>query len=136
MSSQQQLKQQLIEDGFEKRPYGWRKKLSDKSQYIIIERDMHTGIGADLSQINEFGLRGNPGAAWERVTHLGYATEDGDLGFSLTYRFLDPYNRLHERTYSKGSQFYSKIGKTGFWHLLVNNSDEPIKLFIEWEDEY
>ncbi len=136
MFSEGKLSEQLFKEGYEKRPYGFRKKVGEKRQYLVIEPEKHTGLGADPKTLNRLGLRGHPGTDWEHVTHLGYVDGgDNSQEFSLLYIFMKD-KRLCVRAYREDDMFcsVSDNGSEGYWHLLLNKSDRPIKLFIEWEE--
>ncbi|MBI2546979.1 MAG: hypothetical protein HYW23_00855 [Candidatus Aenigmarchaeota archaeon] len=126
--------QTLISEGYEERPYGWRKSLSGTSQLIVIEPGKHTGI--NVASLNTQGLRGHPGEIWERAMHLG-CLDGTDGNESLLYKVLDGKD-VQERSYRRGQSFFSVSpdgsgeNKPGYWHIMANNSDKPIRLLIRW----
>ncbi len=141
MFNAEELKQRLLAEGYEERPYGYRKKVGSQneniqSQMAVILPHKHTGMGYPL---NEFGLRERlPEVLWEVVYHCGYANgeESGsDLDSSLLYKFQDNKGRVDTRTYRQEDLFRSLSDERGRWHILMNTSNRPIKLQIYWKEE-
>jgi len=129
-----EIEKELTEERYERRPYGWKKQIDEERMYIVINPKCHTGLGAESELQN--GLRGHPGTYLEFVTHLGYVCGDGDGDPSLLYRFLNHKGRIQEYPHRKGVSFFSvTVNGGGYWHLLVNQSDRPIKLLIRSQKE-
>lgn len=128
----QSYEEQLTAEGFESRPYGFRKVLSATSQIIVIEPGKDTTIGA--SSLDEHGLRPHPDEVWERIMHLGYL-DGSDGNDSLLYTVLED-GTVNHRHYRKGQAFFSVSpngsgeSKPGYWHSNKNISDRPIKLLV------
>jgi hypothetical protein len=136
-----QLEKRLIDEGYTRSPYGWKRILSDTKLEIVIEPGKHTGI--DVKDLDEHGLRGHPDTRWERVTHLGYVDGKRSLAgrfldffrrYSLVYTYLDFCKRIQERRHKKGNMFYSVLPDgRGERHLITNASKRHVRLLIESE---
>jgi hypothetical protein len=126
-------------DGWEERPYGWKKKLGPSSQVIRIRPGHYTSMSATPEQQGPYALKGND-VRWEHVEHLG-SVDGGDTdGPSLRYMFLPKARGLpeepREMRFRKGARFYSVLSdenRTGFYHNLINDSATTIELRMEWE---
>ncbi len=115
--------------------YGWKIQLTPTSLIICIKPGHSTSAGIRDQELDALGLRPHPGAAFEKITVLGY--EDGlqDDKAVLSYTFRPRYEQnISSQNFSRGSTFYSvQMDKatTGYWHSNRNVSDRSILLFIE-----
>ncbi|MCL5429845.1 MAG: hypothetical protein M1504_00010 [Candidatus Marsarchaeota archaeon] len=97
-------------------------------------------------------LRAHPGAAYERVTVLGYESGSQDGGALIRYTHKPKYNRdgytytpsfvkaskLFSQEFAAGASYYSvQMDKliSGYWHDNMNVSKKPVLLYIEWGDK-
>jgi hypothetical protein len=122
----------LLKDGYERRPYGWKKLQSAESWEIILLPGKDTASGLDEKELGKFGLRDHSNRVWEKVKHLGYLDGTGDGEITLLYIFLDAGNKVKQTTYKKDDLFYSVYPSgIGRWHALKNISNELIRLQIK-----
>jgi len=124
------------EEKWIQRPYGRKMILSEEGkishQVILIEPGRNTATGQNPETLDRFGLVGHPGIFYEHIEHEGFAEGMGTPELSLKYvcrglKSGDPSTFL----YAKGSSFYSvqtDESKFGYWHVLSNESDRPIRL--------
>ncbi|WP_455278674.1 hypothetical protein [[Eubacterium] cellulosolvens] len=130
--SLEEIEELLSKDGYERRPYGWKKLLSAESWEIILLPGKDTASGMDEKELGKFGLRDHSYCEWERVKHLGYVDGAGDGEITLLYIFLDATNKVNQTTYKKDDLFYSVYpSDIGRWHALKNISNQSIRLLIE-----
>ncbi len=128
-----------MEDGWEERPYGWKKMLGPKSQLLRLNPHCHTAMSATPGKIGPHSLKQND-AVWEHIEFLGYIGDGKDEDFSLRYVSLplthETSDKPREMRFRKGARFYSVLAdssRTGFYHDLFNDSDVIIELKTEWE---
>ncbi|MGD0729326.1 MAG: hypothetical protein ABR981_04590 [Candidatus Micrarchaeaceae archaeon] len=124
------LKTQL--PSFVERPYGGNFRLDASSSVIVINPHKSTAEGISNKKLKD-GLRGHDGIAMEHVKFLRYADSQGDDGnTSLSYTFENDVGAIITRKFKVGDYFLSVYsdGKSGFWHVLENDSDRPIMLMI------
>ncbi len=128
----EEIEEIFLESDYEKRFYGWKKRLSAESWEIILLPGKDTASGMDENELGKFGLRTHPNFLWERIKHLGYSNGTGDGEFTLLYMFLGTDNNLKQTVYKKDDVFYSVYPSgMGRWHALKNISNKLIRLSIE-----
>lgn len=132
LMSHEETEEILSKEGYDRRPYGWKKLLSEESWEIVIFPGKDTASGMDEKELGKFGLRNHLNLVWERVKHLGYLNGTGNGELTLLYLFLGIDNKVKQTIYKKDDVFYSVyLSCIGRWHALKNISNEPIKLLIE-----
>ena len=126
-------------DGWEERPYGWKKMLGPKSQLLRLNPHSHTAMSATAENLGPHQLKEND-AKWEHVEFVGYVDGEDEGGFDLRYVFLprmyEPSEQPRQQSFGKGAKFYSvlpDVRRTGFYHDLHNDSDYIIELRCDWE---
>lgn len=135
--SRGETEEMLSKEGYEGRPYGWKKLLSEESWEIILLPGKDTASGMDEKILGKFRLRDHPNLVWEKVNHLGYFDGTGDGEFTLLYMFLYTDNKVIQNNYKKDDMFYSVYPSgIGRFHTLKNISNETIKLLIHCKINY